>query len=183
MGIWESLLLALGLCADSFAVSLCSSIRMKKAGMGRLLMTALCFAVIHTGFLSAGWGLGELLTGVVGKAAGIVAFLLLLYVGGTLLYEGIADKVEGRSLGSFRDVLICGVATSLDAAAAGAAQSIAGMTLPVFMQLFAILFAVTVLSVLLGILYGSSLGRRYGKAAEITGGLVLLFIAFWNLFR
>ncbi len=182
MGLWEQLLLALGLCADCFAVSLCSGVKMKKTPWSKVVLTAVCFAVIHTGLLTAGWGLGELLTGVVGKAARIVAFLLLLYVGGSMLCEGITDKMEGRRLNTFKDILICGLATSMDAAAVGAAQSIAGVEVSAFVRLFVILFAVTILTVSLGISGGKSLGRRYGKAAEITGGLVLLFIAFWNLF-
>lgn len=183
MGIWESLLLALGLCADCFAVSLCSGVTMPEIRWRDVVPRALCFAFIHIILLLAGWAFGELLTGVVGKAARIVAFLLLLYVGGNMLLEGIKGGDQQRRLGSFKDVVLGGLATSIDAAAVGAARGIAGNGWSVYIMLASVLFVVTLVIVSVGLFYGSSMGKRYGKTAEIIGGLVLLFIAFWNLFK
>ncbi|MCR5759093.1 MAG: manganese efflux pump MntP family protein [Bacteroidales bacterium] len=183
MGIWECLLLALSLCADCFAVSLCSSVKLRNPGWKRIAVIALAFAVIQTGLLLAGWGFGELFVGLLGKAVKIVAFLLLLYVGGSMLLSAILGKEEALELNSFRNVVLGGVATSIDAAAVGAAQSISGVSWPEFMPLLVAVFVITALSVILGISGGSRLGKWLGRTAEIIGGAVLLFIAFWNLFR
>jgi putative Mn2+ efflux pump MntP len=48
---------------------------------------------------------------------------------------------------------------------------------------FAAVFAVTAVSVVLGILGGSRIGARFGRSSEIAGGVVLILIALWNLFR
>ena len=183
MIFWETILLAVGLCADCFAVSLCSSVKLRSVSWNSVAVIALSFAVIQAGLLLAGWGLGELFAGVLGKAARIVAFLLLLYVGGSMLLSGIRGKEEALELNSFVNVILGGVATSIDALAVGAAQSIAGVVWVEFVPLFIAVFVITALSVVLGITGGSRIGRRFGRWAEIFGGAVLLFIAFWNLFR
>ena len=146
-------------------------------------MIALAFAVIQTGLLLAGWGFGELFVRIFGKAVKIVAFLLLLYVGGSMLLSTVFGKEEALELDSFRNVVLGGIATSIDAAAVGAAQGISGVAWPEFLPLFIAVFLITAFSVILGISGGSRLGRWLGRGAEILGGAVLLFIAFWNLFR
>jgi putative Mn2+ efflux pump MntP len=87
-----------------------------------------------------------------------------------------------RELNSVKKVLIAGIATSIDAAAVGAAKSMENVS-GEFLPLFITLFILTALSVCLGILGGSALGAKYGKTAKLFGGLVLLLIAFWKLFR
>ena len=109
MNIWETILLAVGLCADCFAVSLCSSVKLRSVSWKKVAVIALSFAVIQAGLLLAGWGLGELFAGVLGKAARIVAFLLLLYVGGSMLLGGVRGKEEALELNSFLSVILGGV--------------------------------------------------------------------------
>lgn len=183
MSLWEAILLALALCADCFAVSLCSSVTVRKTEWKTVALIALAFALIQAGLLLAGWCLGELLLGLLDKAARILAFMLLAYVGGSMLYEGVSGKQEVHNLGSFQNVILGGIATSIDAAGIGAAQSIAGLQWKGFVPLFVSVFVITAFSVVLGILGGEKIGARSGRWAEIFGGLVLLSIAFWYLFR
>lgn len=179
----EIILMALGLSADSLAVSLCSSVTLRKVDWKSVATVASAFAFIQAGLLFGGWGFGELLQGIVGKAARLLSFLLLLYVAASMLYEGIVWKGEVRNLDSFRNIVIGGIATSIDAAVAGAAETIDGMTLDGLVPLMAAVFIITAVSVVAGILSGAGMGRRYGRAAEVAGGIVLLSIAFWNLLR
>ncbi|MCR5244710.1 MAG: manganese efflux pump [Bacteroidales bacterium] len=183
MSLWGAILLAVSLCADCFAVSLCSSVTVRRIDWKNVTLISLSFAVIQAGLLFAGWGLGELLHGFVGHAARVLAFLLLVLVGVSMLCEGISGRQEVRNLDSFRNVLLGGLATSIDAALVGAAQSIAGLQWKGFVPLFAAVFAVTAVSVVLGILGGSRIGARFGRSSEIAGGVVLILIALWNLFR
>ncbi|MBQ3711175.1 MAG: manganese efflux pump [Bacteroidales bacterium] len=183
MSIWESILLAASLCADCFAVSLCSSVKLRNPGWKKVALIALSFAVIQSGLLLAGWAFGELFVGLLGKAVKIVAFLLLLYVGVSMLVSAVLGKEEILELNSFRNVVLGGIATSIDAAAVGAAQGVSGVSWLEFLPLFIAVFLITAFSVILGISGGSRLGKWLGRGAEILGGAVLLFIAFWNLFR
>jgi putative Mn2+ efflux pump MntP len=113
---------------------------------------------------------------MVEKISHIIAFLLLLYVGGSMLIEGIKGEVEVRDLSSWRSIILGGLATSIDALAVGASQSMDGVDWPGFQPLLVAVFAITALSVIVGLRGGRALGARFGRWAEIAGGLVLIGI-------
>lgn len=185
MTILETLLLALSLCADCFAVSLCSSVTLKKAGRRDVLLTALAFAVIQSALLLAGCLLGDLFYGLVETVSGIIGFVLLAYVGGSMLVEGIRGCGEGKNLDGWKNILLGGVATSIDAAAVGVSQSMSGSGLSGTLLLVSV-FACTLVSVAAGISAGRAIGcirgRNVGRIAELAGGLVLVGIGFSILF-
>ena len=176
MGIWESILLAASLCADCLAVSLCSGVTLRSVRWREILGVALAFAVIQSGLLLAGWAFGYLFVGLVEKISHIIAFLLLLYVGGSMLIEGIKGEAEVRDLSSWRNIILGGLATSIDALAVGVAQSMEGADWPAFLPLLVSVFAITALSVVVGLRGGRAIGARFGRWAEIVGGLVLIAI-------
>lgn len=180
MKLLEAILVAVSLCADCFAVTLCSGTSFRR-GKGALLRLALAFAVIQTGFLLAGWFAGSTVYSFVDRWTGWIAFLLLLYVGGSMFIEGVKGKEESKRLDGFRNVVIAGIATSIDAAAVGAAASMSDSSFDGMRLLLPSVFVVTALSVFAGILGGRTLGRRYGSGAEIAGGLILIAIGVANL--
>lgn len=175
-GIFSAVLTAISLCADCFAVSLCSSVTLKQVRWGDILKVAIAFAIIQTGLLLAGWAFGELFVGLIEKISHIIGFLLLLYVGGSMLVEGIKGEEDVKDLNGFGNVIIGGIATSIDALAVGVAQSMAGCSFTGISPLLAAVFVITAISVIAGIRGGKVLGRRFGRWAEITGGLVLMGI-------
>ena len=182
MSWWEAVLLAVSLCADCFAVTLCSSTTLRRIRWDSVLTVALVFAVIQTGLLALGWLFGSLLAQFVIKASHIIGFLLLLYVGGSMLLEGIRGKDESRDLNGLWHIVLAGVATSIDALAVGVSQSIEGLPWAGFVPVAVSVFAVTALSAVLGICGGKVLGTKIGRLAEILGGLVLIGIGVYFLF-
>lgn len=176
MGIIESIILAVSLCADCFAVSLCSSVTLKEIRWRDILRVALAFAVIQSGLLLAGWLFGKLFVGLVSKISHIVGFLLLLYVGGTMIAEGIKGEEDIHDLNGWKNVILGGIATSIDALAVGVSQSMAGRMWKGFLPLLVSVFIVTAISVIGGIRGGSAIGSRFGRWAEIIGGAVLVAI-------
>lgn len=182
MGIAGSILLAASLCADCFAVSLCSSVTLRQIRWKDVGRVAAAFAVIQSFLLLLGWAFGNLFVGLISKISHIVGFLLLLYVGGSMLLEGIRGEEEARDLNGWKNVILGGIATSIDALAVGIAQSMAGQPWSGFMPLLISVFAITALSVIAGIWGGKILGARFGRRAEIAGGIVLLGIGISLLF-
>ena len=176
MEIFEAILLAASLCADCFAVTLCSSITIKDLKWTSVLKVALSFAVIQSGLLWAGWAFGSLLASHVIKISHILGFLLLLYVGGSMVWSGIKGDEEVRNLGAWKGIVLGGIATSIDALAVGASQSLAGQTFPGFLPLLISVFVITALSAVLGICGGKFIGKRTGPIAEIIGGCILIGI-------
>ena len=172
----KAILIAVSLCADCFAVSLCSGVRAPHLHRDALLGTALLFALVQTAFLLVGWAMGSAVAGLVQSVGPFIGFLLLLYVGGTMLLEGIRNVAEAFSVDSWWHIFLGGIATSIDALAVGASQSLSGQDFRGLVPLAVSVFAVTALSVVLGLLGGGRIGAAYGRRAEIAGGLVLIAI-------
>ena len=176
MHILEAILVAASLCADCLAVSLCSGVTLRNVRWGRILRVALAFAVIQTGLLLAGWAFGSLFVGAVQKISHIIGFILLLYVGVSMLVDGIRGEEEVRNLDGFKNVIVSGIATSIDALAVGVAQSMEDVSWTGFLPLLIAVFGITALSVVVGLRGGSAIGSRFGRWAEVVGGLVLIGI-------
>jgi len=176
MQIIEAILVAASLCADCLAVSLCSGVTLRDVRWGRILGVALAFAVIQAGLLLAGWAFGSLFVGAVEKISHIIGFLLLLYVGVSMLVEGIRGEDEIRNLDGLKNVIIGGLATSIDALAVGVAESMEGTDWAGFLPLLIAVFVITALTVVVGLRGGSAIGKRFGRWAEVIGGVILIGI-------
>ncbi len=176
MQIIEAILVAASLCADCLAVSLCSGVSLRDVRWGRILGVALAFAVIQAGLLLAGWAFGSLFVGAVEKISHIIGFLLLLYVGVSMLVEGIRGEDEIRNLDGLKNVIIGGLATSIDALAVGVAESMEGTDWAGFLPLLIAVFVITALTVVVGLRSGSAIGKRFGRWAEVIGGVILIGI-------
>ena len=183
MSVWVSaILVGISLCADCFAVSLCSSFLVPREEMKRKVWTvAALFAVIQTGLLLGGWALGtfatELISGYVGhfeRVAHVIGFLLLLYVGGAMFLDGVRSKSEHLNLDGFRSIILGGVATSIDAAAVGLSMAMDGAKWTDIAPLALSVLVFTALSVIVGMFSGSFVGRKLGYSARIIGGLILI---------
>lgn len=189
MGIWEAVLIAVSLCADCFACTLCSGVTLRRLSWKTVSGIALAFAVIQSGLLLAGWAFGNVFVGFIEKISHWIGFLLLLYVGGGMLLEGIRalrgnGPAESVRLDGFRNVVLSGVATSIDALAVGVSKSMVetSRAFSSICPLFVSVFAVTALSVVAGLLGGKVLGRHFGHWAEIAGGMVLIGIGLSFIF-
>ena len=96
---------------------------MRETARKRVLLVALVFGLVQAGLLFAGYLFGDLFVGYVEKFAHWIGFLLLLYVGGSMVVEALTGKEEARDLNGIKNILIASVATSIDAMAVGISLS------------------------------------------------------------
>ena len=183
MNVWiNAILLGISLCADCFAVSLCSSFLLPREEMRKKVWTvAAVFAVIQTGLFLGGWALGtfatELISEYVGhfeKVAHIIGFLLLLYVGGEMFIDGVRGKSDHLNLDGIKSMIVGGVATSIDAAVVGLSMSMDEAKWTDIAPVALSILVFTALSVIVGMFSGGFVGRKLGHSARIVGGLVLI---------
>ena len=183
MEIWEAWLLAVSLCADCFACTLCSGVTARGLSWKTVGGIALAFAVIQSGLLLVGWAFGNVFIGFIERISHWIGFLLLLYVGGGMMLEGVRSLRGNCETGSvrldgLRNIVLSGVATSIDALAVGVSESMVETTraFSSIRPLFVAVFVVTALSGVAGLLGGRAIGLRFGHWAEVLGGLVLIGI-------
>lgn len=182
MGLAELVLLAVGLSMDAFAVSICKGLGMKKINLKVAVVLGLFFGGFQAGMPVIGWALGSQFMGIIGPIDHWIAFILLAFIGGKMLWEAFTeDEDEGEGEGDGKDAekidlgeyLILAIATSIDALAVG----ISFAALSVYIVPAVSLIGVTtfIFSVA-GVAIGHTFGARYEKPATIVGGVVLILI-------
>ncbi|MCG3668814.1 manganese efflux pump MntP [Aliarcobacter butzleri] len=170
----EVLILAFALSMDAFAVSIGLGIKNKACLKTLALKAGLFFGIFQAlmpflGFLG-GIGLREYIQGY----DKIVAFILLLAIGGKMIYEAFNENVEEEITQITNKILLTlAIATSLDAMAAG--YSLHLFNLNIYLSLFVIGFTTFIISYI-GVFVGSRGGEKYETKAEILGGVVLILI-------
>ena len=106
-----------------------------------------------------------------------IALILLGYIGGKMLYEGIKSKYENpceKPGVSFTALLVQGVATSIDALSVG--FTIADYNLASALIAALVIAAVTFIICLGGLIIGRKAGTKMAGKAGILGGVILIII-------
>lgn len=177
MGFVELLLIAVGLSMDAFAVSICKGLGMRALNMRTAAVLALFFGGFQALMPVIGWALGSQFMGVIAPVDHWVAFLLLAFIGGKMLWEAVRGEedcgCEDTSAIDLREFLVLAVATSIDALAVGI--SFAALSVDIAPAVALIGVTTFVLS-LVGVAVGHFFGARYERPAGVVGGVVLILI-------
>ena len=186
-GVWifiaNSILLGAGLAMDAFSVSMANGLRDPGMETGENFRIAGTFAFFQFLMPLTGWFcVHTILTYFTAfqKCIPWIALLLLGYIGGKMLLEGLrggpemeADSGQGPILTS-RELAVQGIATSIDALSVGFAISeySTGMAFAA-----ALIIGTVTLAICLG---GLKIGRKMGTVlagkASILGGVILIAI-------
>ena len=95
MGIVELLLIAVGLSMDAFAVSICRGLGMRRLNMRTAAVLALFFGGFQALMPLIGWALGSQFMWLIEPVDHWVAFVLLAFIGGKMLWEAFHEEDEG----------------------------------------------------------------------------------------
>lgn len=179
MNNWISLfLIAIGLAMDAFAVSICDGIRINGLKKWQGIVIALTFGLFQGLMPLIGYYLGSLFMSYIEAYDHWVAFGLLSIIGGLMIFEGIKGLIKPESVVpqqfKIRNILIEGVATSIDALAVGITLT----TLPIFivwdvLTIAGITFIIALIGVLLGQQINKLLKGKY-SITNIIGGTILI---------
>lgn len=195
----QVILIGVAIAMDAFAVSVTDGLIYQDITKRKRIFIAATFGIMQGLMPLIGYWIVELIEIIVGEAAGpkagnilsiIVAwaaFGLLLIIGGHMIYEGICDlrkKEEEKEIKkfSYKEVLLFGVATSIDALGTGVALH-AGLsnnwTIFIHISIFALItFAICIV----GVFLGDKVKRLFKGRQEITviiGGVILILLAVW----
>ena len=174
MGLAELVLLAVGLSMDAFAVSICKGLGMKKINLKIAVVLGLFFGGFQAGMPVIGWALGSQFMGIIGPIDHWIAFILLAFIGGKMLWEAFTeDEGEDAERVDLGEYLILAIATSIDALAVGI--SFAALSVDIVPAVSLIGVTTFIFSVA-GVAIGHTFGARYEKPATIVGGVVLILI-------
>ena len=176
---FTSIMLGVGLAMDAFSVSLANGLNEPKMRRFKMCGVAGIFAGFQFAMPMIGWICVSTIANLFGafqKFIPWIALILLGYIGGKMLLEGIKCKgCEGEDPAvDFKGLMIQGVATSIDALSVG-------FTISDYHFLEAILAClligvVTFFICYAGLVIGKKAGTKLAGKAGILGGVILIFI-------
>jgi len=167
-------LIAVSLAMDAFAVSVSSGISVPGFGKRQAVQMGLWFGAFQFCMPLIGWFLGSSVSGYISSIGHFVAFGLLSFIGGGMVWGSVKGEEEAAPPDlSPRRLCLLAVATSIDALAVGV--SMAFMEVNILLSA-AIIGAVAFALSLVGGLAGRRLGGLFQQRAELAGGLVLIGI-------
>lgn len=179
MGIIELALIGAGLSMDAFAVSVCKGLGMKRLNMRQTFVIALFFGVFQALMPVIGWVLGTGFQSYIAPVDHWIAFALLAFIGGKMLFDAFHDDERDDDAASanapldLKELTMLAVATSVDALAVGITFAFLQVDIvPAVTLIGAITFALS----FAGVAIGHFFGARFEKPATIVGGVVLILI-------
>lgn len=173
---WISLLgISLGLAMDAFAVSIAVGLMLKKITPRQIFRLAFHFGLFQFLMPIVGWLAGEQVAVYIRDYDHWVAFALLSYVGGKMLWEAGHDKSASPNRDPTRGLTLIGlsVATSIDALAVGLSMAFVGVTVWIPSVVIGLVAAAMTA---IGLMLSNRIGSRWGRCAEAAGGVVLILI-------
>jgi len=170
--VWEAIVLSFGLAMAATAVSAARG--MAGHHTRELVILPVIFGGFQGGMAALGWLGGAWAGKYIAAWDHWIAFGLLVAIGGKMIYEALrpGEEREYRP-GTVAVYLVLGIATSIDAAAAG-------ITLPLVPAppalSVALIGAITAACSVVGFVAGRAIGGKLGNKLEILGGVVLIGI-------
>ena len=177
MSYLEIFLLALGLCADTLAVTMAFGAVKGRVPFAAHLKIDLTLGLIQAAFTAIGWALGAVCLHLIESVDHWIAFGLLLFIGVKMIVEAIRSQEGDKAdLLAFGPLLLAGIATSIDALAVGISLAMLAMSLAKTMFTFFAIFAVTAAVAAIGLVGGGRFQKILGNKAGIAAGIILIAI-------
>ena len=171
----EVVLLGLALSMDAFAVTVSNVFAHRGLSRGRAMLMPVFFGAFQGLMPLLGFFAGSLVAEVIERYAGIVAFVILGFVGGKMIWDAFHEEdgdVDDKTL-TVGSLFVQAIATSIDAFAVGV--SFVGMGVEP-LSASGIIALTTFVCTCLALLVGRTFGSKLGEKATVVGGVVLILI-------
>jgi manganese efflux pump family protein len=167
--------IAIGLAMDAFSVAVATGLVLGSASPRQTFRLSFHFGLFQFLMPIIGWFLGSTVAVYISAYDHWLAFVLLGYVGGKMIWESIFGDGGGLrgDPTKWPTLIVLAVATSIDALAVG--LSLALLNVPVFYPATVIGIVAAALT-FVGLRVGKRAGRLLGIWMERLGGLVLIGI-------
>lgn len=176
---FNSALLGVGLAMDAFSVSLANGLNEPGMKKQKMCGVAGIFAIFQAMMPMIGWICVHTIVQyfeAFEKCIPWIALILLLFIGGKMLVEGIKNEDgedENTEVG-IAVLLVQGVATSIDALSVGFTIAEYGLIMALVCALM--IAVVTFVICMAGLILGKKFGTKFANKATVFGGVILILI-------
>ena len=159
---------------DAFAVSLCKGLALKRPTSKAMIVIGLWFGAFQGIMPVIGYLLGSSMYDLISDYDHWIAFGLLLLIGLNMIKESLSKEEEELDADiGFMTMLVLAIATSIDALAVGITLAMENSDI---VSSSIVIGIVTMAISMVGVGIGAKVGGRFGKHAELAGGLILIAI-------
>ena len=175
----NSILLGAGLAMDAFSVSLANGLNEPNMAKGKMYRISGVFSFFQWLMPMIGWICVHTIVFYFSsfeKLIPWIALILLLFIGGKMLIEGIRGSGDDAESSVLKPgtLFVQGVATSIDALSVGFTIADYGLLMAFVCAL--IIGCVTFIICLAGLCIGKKFGTKLAGKASILGGIILIAI-------
>lgn len=175
----NSALLGVGLAMDAFSVSLANGLHEPNMKKSKMSMIAGVYAFFQFAMPMIGWICVHTIVEyfkAFEKLIPWIALILLLYIGGKMIYESLHEENEEDNFTklSFGVLIVQGIATAIDALSVGFTISDYGFVMALICSI--IIATVTFVICFSGLSIGKKFGTKLAGKAGILGGVILIAI-------
>ncbi|MDF2510916.1 MAG: hypothetical protein K0S04_782 [Herbinix sp.] len=186
MGVITIILLALGLSTDAFAVAVSNGIYSKHITRKDAVSTAFTFGLFQGLMPVIGFTLGSTFHELISRFQHWVALFLLSAIGINMLVDALKDLKSAEescystNVFTAKNLVMQGIATSIDALAAGISFAVLELNIWITASLIGI---ITFFCCFLGVEIGKRFGSLLGTNARLIGGCILILIGLKIFFE
>lgn len=164
---------------DAFSVSMANGLNEPQMKKSRMCAIAGTFCIYQIAMPLIGWVCVHTIAArfeAFRRFIPWIALILLLFIGGKMLIEGLrgGEEGEGSAAVGFWELMVQGIATSIDALSVG--FTIADYSFPAALTESLIIGAVTFIICIGGLLIGRRVGTKLSGKASVFGGCILIAI-------
>ncbi len=175
MIFFNAVVLGVTLAMDAFSISVSKALVSTKTNILDGVKLGAVFGIFQAIMPLLGYIIGASFYSLIKNYFGIVSFLILAYIGGKMLYDYF--KGEEQTLCKdilIKELLVLGIATSIDALAAGFCFGAATLLQTLISCL--IIGIITFIICFFGYHLGSALSEKIGNKSALFGGIVLILL-------
>ncbi|UDQ99142.1 manganese efflux pump MntP family protein [Lentisphaerota bacterium WC36G] len=181
MGIISVLLLGFSLACDSFAVAICCGISCEKSQfkVSNFIKSGVVFGLFQGVMTLLGFFIGKSALRFILSFNHYIALIILSFLGIKMIYNSIKsdqyndDENKKNNPFSYKNLIILGFATSLDALAVG--FSLIGKFQGIYTEAL-IIGVISFILGIIGVITGKKVGHFFENKMELIGGIILIGI-------
>jgi manganese efflux pump family protein len=179
MGLITLILLAFGLSADAFAVSVTNGMCSDRVTKRHAVATGFTFGFFQALMPMLGFTLGKTFSDFVFRYQHWIALLLLGAIGVNMLsdtykeWKDPENACTNRNLFKVKNLIMQGIATSIDALAAGVSIAVLNINI---LSAALLIGMITFVLCTIGVFIGKKFGTLLGLRAKLIGGITLIAI-------
>ena len=160
--------------ADAFAAAVGKGVALRKPKLIYALRIGMIFGTVEAITPIIGWLFGIVASKFIESIDHWVAFIILLAIGGKMIYEGFQDgHCERKELHKLSILIFTAIGTSIDAMAVGVTLALLDANIWIISVMIG---TATFIMATIGIMTGHYIGTKAGKVTEGLGGLCLIAI-------